>query len=345
MMNRRHFTSLVAGAPALAGFGAGLGRNAQAQVSAIRMVEAGGKSGESIEEGYIKPFTAKTGVKVVRESPNQLGKLRSLVESRSTGTTLFELGSGGFEQAKALGLVETLDWAKINPDPMFPEAKAPQGFGYQYYSTLMAWRSDAKAPASWADFFNVQAFPGRRTLPDEPQFTLPAAAMAAGIAPDKLYPLDLDRIFKQLDSFKKNVSIWWQAGAQAPQLLKDNEVQYAMAYSGRVAGQDGVKFTFKQGLLDLAYFVVVKNAKPAEIEMAYKLLHEMSVAKNQARAAEVISYTGASPELEKLLPQARLNEFPTTTENKSVQVLTDTAWWFKNADQVQRRWEEFKLNL
>ena len=37
-----------------------------AQVSEIRMIEAGGPSGESIEVGYIKPFTEKTGIRVVR---------------------------------------------------------------------------------------------------------------------------------------------------------------------------------------------------------------------------------------------------------------------------------------
>ena len=44
-------------------------------------------------------------------------------------------------------------------------------------------------------------------------------------------------------------------------------------------------------------------------------------------------------------PQDRLDEFPTTSKNKEVQFLTDAKWWFENADEVETRWQEFKLGL
>ncbi len=327
------------------GLAVALAPHVSAQVKEIRMVEAGGKSGESIDEGYIKPFTAKTGIKVVRESPNLLGKLRAMVESGKITAVLFELGSTSLEQAKALGLVEPLDWKAIDPRPMFPEARDEYALGYQYYSTMMAWRSDAKAPKSWADFWNAKDFPGKRTLPDNPSYAIPLALLADGVPPDKLYPIDLDRAFKSLEKIKAHVSVWWKAGAQPPQLLKDNEVQYAVAWSGRVAGQPGIASTFNQALLDLSHFVVPKGAAPAEKAAAMKLLHEMTVAANQAKASDVISYTGNSPELEPLLPKAKFAEFPTIKQNKAVQVLPNREWWFKNADAIQKRWEQFKLGL
>ena len=318
---------------------------AQGAVREIRMIEAGGLSGDSIEAGYVRPFTARTGVRVVRENPNPLGKLRAMVESRSITAVLFELGSLSTAIAQAAGMIEPLDWAAINPDPMFEEARLPHAFGYQYYSTLMAWRAGAKPLRSWADFWNTREFPGKRTLPDNFTLSLPMALLADGVAPDKLYPLDLNRAFRSLEKVKGSVSVWWGAGAQPPQLLKDNEVQYAASYSGRVAGQAGIELTYAQGLLDLSYFVVPKGANPAEKVAAMALLHEMSVAANQAKAAEVISYTGASPQLDALLPQARLREFPTTRENKDIQVLGNPAWWAQNRDAAERRWQEFKLGL
>ena len=318
---------------------------AQGQPREIRMVEAGGLSGDSIEAGYIRPFTARTGIRVVRENPNPLGKLRAMVESRSITAVLYELGSLSTSIAQAAGLLEPLDWAAINPDPMFEEAKLPHAFGYQYYSTLMAWRSDAKPLASWAEFWDVRAFPGKRTLPDNVTLAVPMALLADGVAPAQLYPLDLNRAFRKLNQIKGSIAVWWGAGAQPPQLLKDNEVQYAASYSGRVAGQPGISLTYAQGLLDLAYFVVPKGANPAEKAAAMGLLHEMSIARNQATAAEVIPYTGASPTLEQLLPQARLGEFPTTRANKDVQVLGNPAWWAENRDAAERRWQEFKLGL
>jgi putative spermidine/putrescine transport system substrate-binding protein len=318
---------------------------AQGSVREIRMIEAGGLSGDSIEAGYVRPFTARTGIRVVRENPNPLGKLRAMVESRSITAVLFELGSLSTAIAQAAGMIEPLDWAAINPDPMFEEARLPHAFGYQYYSTLIAWRAGAKPLRSWADFWNTREFPGKRTLPDNFTLSLPMALLADGVTPDKLYPLDLNRAFRSLEKVKGSVSVWWGAGAQPPQLLKDNEVQYAASYSGRVAGQAGIELTYAQGLLDLSYFVVPKGANPAEKAAAMALLHEMSVAANQAKAAEVISYTGASPQLDALLPQARLREFPTTRENKELQVLGNPAWWAQNRDAAERRWQEFKLGL
>jgi putative spermidine/putrescine transport system substrate-binding protein len=99
-MDRRHFGKLIATTAAVAVVGDLPA--ARAQVRQLRMTESGGTSGESVEAGYIKPFTAKSGIKVTRDSPNELGKLRALIESGSTATTLFELGASNLQQAKVL---------------------------------------------------------------------------------------------------------------------------------------------------------------------------------------------------------------------------------------------------
>jgi putative spermidine/putrescine transport system substrate-binding protein len=344
-LTRRH---VLGGATALAGTAA-LGRFSRparaAAVTEFHMIEAGGASGDSIEAGYIAPFTKKTGIKVIRESPSGFGKLRAMVEAKSVTAPLIELGSAELEQGLALDLVEKLDWAAINPDPIYPEAQHEYGFGYQYYSTIMAWREGLPAPSNWVEFFDAAKFPGKRALPDYPSFVLPMAAMAAGVAPADLYPLDLDKALGLLDSVKDHISVWWQAGAQPPQLLKDQEVDYAISWSGRVAGQPGIVTSFAQGQLDLAFFSVPKGANPDEKAAAMGLLHEMSVAENQAVAAGVISYTGPSKTLDALLPQDRLSEYPTTADNRKQQVLLNGRWWFENAELVEQRWQEFKLSL
>ena len=48
----------------------------------------------------------------------------------------------------------------------------------------------------------MKKFPGRRALRNHPIATLEAALMADGVAPDKLYPLDVDRAFKKLEEIK-----------------------------------------------------------------------------------------------------------------------------------------------
>ncbi|MGO4843700.1 extracellular solute-binding protein, partial [Rhizobiaceae sp. 2RAB30] len=79
---------------------------------------------------------------------------------------------------------------------------------------------------------------------------------ADGVEEEKLYPLDLDRAFAKLEQIKDHVSVWWQAGAQPPQLLKDNEVQYAVSWSGRVTSAPDVEYTFNEGQLDQAFYAV-----------------------------------------------------------------------------------------
>lgn len=342
-MRRRTFVGAAAAAlPAIGILPAG---GARAQSKEIRMIESGGKSGESIEVGYIEPLTRKTGIKVIRESPSSLGKLRALVESGQTTTVLFELGSGVLVQARKLGLIEKIDWSAVAPAAMFPEAKNDYGFGYQYFSTIMAWRAGQKEPKDWAQFFDTKAFPGKRCLPDYPHYCLPFAVLATGVPVDKLYPLDVDAGFKKLNEIKKDVSVWWKAGAQPPQLLKDNEVQYVISWSGRVVGDPAFGVNFAGGMADLSYFGIVKNSKPEDRLAAYKLMHEMSLPENQAKAAEVISYTGPSPDLDPLLPKDKLWQFPTSKQNKAVQWFQNAEWWAENGEAVNKKWEAFKLNL
>ena len=341
-MKRRTFGQLASAGAAVTAFN--IGGLARAQVKEIRIIEAGGKSGESIDE-YIKPFRTKTGINCVRENPNPLGKLRAMVESGKITACLFELGSDGVAQSRVLKLIEPLDWDAIAPQPMFPEARTEFGLGYQYFSTVMAWRKGVKEPKSWADFFNTKDFPGKRVLPDYPQYCLAFALLADGVAPDKLFPLDVDRALKKLGEIKRDIAVLWKAGAQPPQLLNDNEVQYAISWSGRVAGQPKIAFTFNQGMFDLSYICVPKGAAKEEKAAAMKLLHEMTVVQNQAKAADVVSYTGCSPDLEALLPKDKIGEFPTTKANKSVQWQQNADWWRDNGEMVDKKWEQFRLNL
>ena len=341
-MKRRDF---AIGAPfviAAATLGSG---SAVAQPKMIRMVESGGKSGESIEVAYIKPFTAKTGVRVSREAPNPLGKLRAMVGSGNISAALFELGSPSLAQAKALGLLDKLDWTAIDPLPIFPEARDDYGMGFQYFSTVMAWRADAKAPATWADFFDVERFPGKRALPDYPHYLLQFALIGDGVPADKVFPLDVDRAFRKLESVKKSVSVWWKAGTQPPQLLKDNEVRYAISWSTRIADEPTLRFTYDQGMYDISWLTVPKGVEPAEKALAMKLLHEVTVPESQVRATEIIKLSGNSVDLERLVGAEKFATFPTATKNKASQFRQDAEWWRINGEAVNKRWETFKLAL
>ncbi|WP_083742420.1 extracellular solute-binding protein [Bradyrhizobium mercantei] len=344
MINRRRLLGMAAvGVPAISILRT---RSASAQAKEIRVAEDGGVATKAFQSGFVEPFTKKTGVKVTLESPNPLGKLRAMVEAGQTGTVLYTgLGSVNMLAAKRLGLIDPIDWGAVDPAPMYPEAKKDYGFGHQYFSTVMAWNAVVKAPKSWADFFDAKAFPGKRALVDLPQYSLPFALLATGVPVDKLYPLDVNAAFKKLREFKSHVSVWTATTPQGPQLLRDNEVQYAVCSGSRVVGDPALGMTWDHGRLDVGYACIVKTSKPEDRVAAYKLLHEMSLPENQARYAEIFPVTGPNPDLDQYLPKDKLSTYPASKQNKAVQWLENPQWWNENGEAINKKWQEFKLGL
>ena len=130
----------------------------------------------------------------------------------------------------------------------------------------------------------MKKFPGRRALRNHPIATLEAALMADGVAPDKLYPLDVDRAFRKLEEIKPDITVWWTSGAQSAQLLNDGEVDMVMAWNGRVSAlvNEGAKvgFTYNQGVLQSTSLCILKDAP--NLATAVRFLNEAVDPVNQA---------------------------------------------------------------
>src|SRR5207237_6279025 len=139
-------------------------------------------------------------------------------------------------RAERLGLGERIDDTIVDRSKFPAEARAPYVFASSVYSTVLAYRKDAfkgDHPKTWADFWDVKAFPGPRSLRNHPVDNLEAALMADGLAADKLYPIDVDRAFKKLDAIHRHINVWWTTGQQPAQLLVDKEVVLATGWNGR----------------------------------------------------------------------------------------------------------------
>ena len=313
------------------------------QVKELHIMSAGGEYGDSLDKCVHEPLLQSEGIKVIQETPGGYAKIAAQAKSGVIVNAATDGPTGDMYRQAAEGLLEPIDWAKLDPEPVFEEAKNENGFGASYYSTIMAWRSDAEAPQNFVDFFDTEKFPGKRALPDYPEFVLAFAAMGDGMTPEEMSKgLDLDRAFKTLERVKGDV-IWWQSGAQPAQLLKDNEVQYAIAWSGRVLGQEGVEATYNQGMLDISWWTVAKGITDEQRDMLYKWLRLQTNAEVQKCMIEFLPYPGPSPDLEKLVTADVLATFPTSAENKAVQWLMPGQWWYENAKEVEKRWNDFKL--
>lgn len=314
-------------------------------VTEIRLMEMGGISGEAVQAAYIDPFERKTGIKIVRENPASLGKIKAMVESGNPTVDMMLLTDGWLAQAKVEGLLEPLDWEAIDPAPILPGARDDYAIGWSYASAVMAWDSEAKAPETWADFWNLADFPGKRSLPDDPSIVLPIALLADGVPKDALYPLDLDRAFNKLKEIRPAISVWWTSAGQSAQLLIDKEVTYGMTYNGRVYGKPNVNYTFNEGYLVLSWWGVPKGTPPERQAAAMKFFHETTLPENEAVAMQMIPYSGASAQLDGVIPQDKLADFPTTAGNAEIQWTANREAWQQVAAEAEKRWQQFKLGL
>ncbi|WP_274424982.1 ABC transporter substrate-binding protein [Chelativorans sp. YIM 93263] len=255
-ISRRRFLTITGGAVA-----ASLAAPAvlRAQTRTISVNSWGGPWLENARKYLFNPFTEATGIEIQTVSPVSFAKLAAQVR---TGTYEFDvttLGGAELVRANKAGIIESWDVAP------YPGGLFQNGVGSHAFSTVMAWREDkfGEGPKDWKDFWDVERFPGTRSLQRYASRVLPIALLADGVDPDELYPLDIDRAFASLDRIKDHILVWWTAGEQSSQLLRDGEIDMIGIWQTRFfAVQDSgapVAMTWNQAELDKAYWVVAKD--------------------------------------------------------------------------------------
>ncbi|SDX04701.1 putative spermidine/putrescine transport system substrate-binding protein [Ruegeria halocynthiae] len=105
------------------------------------------------------------------------------------------------------GAVEPIDFSVVNTDGIDGALYADEWIAVFTFATVIGWNTDTveKAPSNWAEFWDVENFPGARALYNSAQSMLEIALMADGVAPADLYPLDVDRAFEKLEEIKPEV--------------------------------------------------------------------------------------------------------------------------------------------
>jgi putative spermidine/putrescine transport system substrate-binding protein len=170
------------------------------------------------------------------------------------------------------------------------------------WSTVYAYDTTKFAdnpPTTMADFFDVAKFPGKRGMRKAAKANLEMALMADGVAAADVYamletPEGVDRAFAKLDTIKNDV-VWWEAGAQPPQLLADGEVSMTTAYNGRIfnaAVSEGKPFqiVWDGQIMDFDLFVVPKGAPHKDDAMKY-----IAFATDTQRLADQAKYISYGP--------------------------------------------------
>lgn len=311
---------------------------ARAQGNVLYINTWGGPWEEAARTHLFDPFTAATGVEIRTVSPVSFAKLAQQVQTGVYEFDITTLGGAELVRANQAGIIEELE-------APYPDGLYQNGVGSHAFATVIAWRTDkfAEAPQNWADFWDVERFPGARSLQRYPARVLPLALLADGVAVEDLYPLDIDRAFASLDRIKDHVRVWWTAGAQSTQILRDGEVDMIGIWHGRFfeAEEAGapVAMTWNQGQLDSAYWVVAKNSPNRE--RAEEFIAFATSAEPLAGFVKQADYGPLNPAADAFISDEEASRMPTSPENSEFVFNQDIANLGADPEEISQRFEEW----
>ena len=324
---------------------------AQAKYSGVKVVFAswGGIYQEASKKGYCDSFAAKTGATVIQDGPVDYAKLRTMIASGSPTWDVVDVTIDFLYNAAQDGLFEKIDTSIVDVKSIPSKYVHEYGIANIVWSYNIAYNTknfpNGNHPKNWAEFFDIKKFPGRRALRDRVNPMLEIGLLADGVPFDKLYPLDVDRAFKKLDSIKKD-SVWWTTNSQSQQLMVDGECTLGILNNGRIydSVQKGASLGIEwgQNLQSVDYLVVPKGSKQKDAAMG--LIAEMMLAQSQATVSNIMPLAPTNPESFKLINKDVAPWLSTETKNAAQGFPVDEEYWRVNQKMLSERWAAWKLS-
>ncbi|MDW5324163.1 extracellular solute-binding protein [Plantactinospora sp. KLBMP9567] len=349
MKTFRFLTVITVGALLTSACGVGGGESGAAAGKTLTWASTGGQFQEDEKKALQEPFTAKTGTAFTNVSPAEQAQVRTMVTS---GKTIWDLANMSWIYAGAYcgELFEKLD------DPALDRSKFPAGttgdcFVPTYrYANIFSYNADmypGEKPTRIEDFFDLKRFPGKRVVYDYPKAGLLEAALVAdGVPPEQVYPIDVDRAFKKIDTIKSSLVFAPSYGA-IQQMLVDKQASMVLTVTARtiVSAQSGANLVavWDFNTTDIGALVIPKgtpNKQLAQQMLAFVTEPEQGIA--------YAKLTGTAP----ARPDVDLNSVGYTEQQKQFNaflpdrgttVEQDKQWWIENTDALVKRWTSWKV--
>jgi putative spermidine/putrescine transport system substrate-binding protein len=333
------------GTPSTSG-GEGDDDKAKGGATTLTFVSFGGAYQKAQTRAWIEPYMKENpNIKIVQDEPVDYAKLQTMVESGNVTWDICDVGNDfGLENTGAQSL-EPLDYNVIPKAEMVEGAASKYRVANMDYGVVMAYRTDkfpgGKGPGDWAEFFDLDAFPGKRGFwKDVGGGILEFALIADGVDPARLYPLDVDRALKKLDTIKKDI-VYWETGAQSAQLLADGEVTAGMSWNGRIFDiqkeKAPVEIVWNEFALTSDFFVIPRGTKnKAE---AMKFIAYAVSKQNNARLCRYIPYGPTNEQAKEQIPAEVEKHLATTYADKAFRL--DDAYFDKNRKELDRQFQEW----
>lgn len=318
----------------------------------LTIVSWGGAYTKSQVEAYHKPFSEMTGVKIHSEDYNgglaqvDAGNVTWSLVDVELSDALRGCEEGILERIPTSILPKAPDGTPVDQDFM-PGMLQDCAVGTIIWATVFAFNGDkfeGDKPQTLQDFFDTKKFPGKRGLRKSPRVNLEWALMADGVPVDKVYETlsteaGVAQAFAKLDTIKAN-TVWWEAGAQPPQLLADGEVAMTSAYNGRLYNaifKEGKNFkiVWEGQVWDQDLWVIPKGAK--NLDTIKKFVAFSTDTQRLADQTKYISYGPGRKSSMKLISDEVKPHLPNEQDNFKKALQNDFEWWADNNDEMNER--------
>ena len=301
-------------------------------------------------------FNLRADLRQFPDTFNQeLAKIRTQVETKNVLWDVVSVTAINEATACDEGLLEKVDWSKYLNAKDFAGVG---GFGKcgvpnMFVSGGLADDADKikDPPKTWADFWDVEKYPGKRGMLYRAEQTFEVALMADGVAPKDAMkvlaaPGGVDRALKKLAELKPYIH-WWKSGDELMQRPLSGDVVMTFAWNGRVAAANKanhrhLKIAFEAGHVSGSQYYAVMKGTPKK-EAAIKFVQFASEPAPQAAFAHIIGYAPAdeaayasmSSEDKATLPQGYLDR--ASLQSGSLYL----NFWLDNGDAALQRFIKF----
>ncbi|MDH3263874.1 MAG: ABC transporter substrate-binding protein [Paracoccaceae bacterium] len=340
-----------------------VGLAAAASAQELTIISWGGAYGASQVEAYNKPFAEMKGVTVnMVDGDNPATPIKAMVEANNVSIDVADVELSDAVRLCDEGLLEVIDHDALPPAPDGTPATEDFVEGALFsecavanivWSTVYAYdasKYSGEAPSTMADFFDLERFPGKRGLRKAAKTNLEMALMADGVPAADVYDLletdeGVDRAFAKLATIKDSV-VWWEAGAQPPQLLADGEVSMTTAYNGRIfnaaiSESKPFEIVWDGQVMDFDLFVVPKGAPHRDLAMEY-----IAFATDTQRLADQAKWISYGPARLSSGPLVGLYQdgktemgphMPTAEANMANALVNNFEFWADNGTELEER--------
>jgi putative spermidine/putrescine transport system substrate-binding protein len=328
-----------------------MGSRAKAAEPPVTAFVFGGVWKKSAITAFGEPFTKQTGIPVVYQDPYTFAKLRAMHEAKAMQIDVVSVQGGEIFQAKRMNMIMPLDFNVIDRSALSErQLRHGNAIGGHTLSYVICYNKKKwpgeHHPKSWADFWDVQKFPGRRVLRREEVWSSEAALKADGVKDSEFYPLDIPRAFRSLDRIKPHIKAWYSDNSLAQQLMEQEEVDLIAMMNGRATdcilnAKAPFEIVWNEAICEGGHQGWLAPVRCPNPKGAMRFLDFVGRPEYQAVFARLIYYAPQNPKAFDLLEPGIARLMPTYPDNEKLAHMVNFEWWADNLPPMQRRFQQW----